>query len=125
MDVSGVGMVDLVAGDLAVEPALRFLRRVDPHRLRVDPLYAPGGAHDAVAMVPSVTGRMGAPPAGRCDREAMMRQGHRDTRIERAQRAHRDAPVAPPATERFEPSTPRTAGPSSSSPPGCRTATTW
>jgi len=63
MGESGIEVLDLVPGDLPVEAALRFLRRVNPTRLREDIFLAPGGAHEAVLLSPSVAGRVG-PPAG-------------------------------------------------------------
>jgi SAM-dependent methyltransferase len=58
MQVGGARVVDLVPGDLPVDRALRLLRRVEPEKMGDDPYYAPGGAHEAVAVHPSVAERM-------------------------------------------------------------------
>jgi SAM-dependent methyltransferase len=50
MGQNATAAVDLVPPDLPASRALRLLRRVDPERLRTDPLYTPGGAHDAMAV---------------------------------------------------------------------------
>jgi SAM-dependent methyltransferase len=84
MDAAGLDVIDLVPGDLAVEPALRFLRRAGGKRLRGDPFHAPGGAHEAVLVRPSVTERLGAVAAGPRDRAGMLRL---------TQQAQRYAPV--------------------------------
>ena len=62
MDTSGARVMDLVPGDLPAERALRFLRRIDPGKVGTDPYTTPGGAHEAVAVDPSVTARMGRSP---------------------------------------------------------------
>jgi SAM-dependent methyltransferase len=58
MRATGAEVVDLVPGDLPVERAYRLARSVEPERL-VDPLYVPGGAHEAVALHRSVAERIG------------------------------------------------------------------
>ena len=68
MDASGAMVVDLVPGDLPADRGLRLLRRVEADRLGSDVYYAPGGAHEAVAVDPALTGRMGRPAAARLDR---------------------------------------------------------
>jgi SAM-dependent methyltransferase len=70
---SNLDVVDLVPGDLAVEPALRFLRRVNPTKLREDRFATPGGAHEAVVLSPSVAALLGVPVDGSRDRGGMMR----------------------------------------------------
>jgi SAM-dependent methyltransferase len=59
MHETGAESVDLVPGDLPADRALRLLRRVDPQRLGDDPLYAPAGGHEAVALRPDLAERMG------------------------------------------------------------------
>ena len=80
MDASGSQVIDLVPGDLPAARALRVLRRVEADRLASDVYYAPGGAHEAVAVDPSVTERMSGPasdsadpPTGRLDRGDLVR----------------------------------------------------
>ena len=73
MDASGVQVLDLVPGDLPADRALRVLRRVEADRLRTDVYYAPGGAHEAVAVDPTVTARMGRHDEGRLDRGDLVR----------------------------------------------------
>jgi SAM-dependent methyltransferase len=58
MDLDGVEVIDLVPGDLPAERALRLLRRVDPARVATDVMYAPGGAHEALTLHPSLVERM-------------------------------------------------------------------
>ena len=58
MEASGAEVVDLVPGDLPIERALRLLRRVQPERLGTDAFYTPGGAHEVVALHPTLTARM-------------------------------------------------------------------
>jgi ubiquinone/menaquinone biosynthesis C-methylase UbiE len=58
MEVGGAQVVDLVPGDLPVDRALRLLRRVKPDQLGTDPYYTPGGAHEVVAVHPSVAERV-------------------------------------------------------------------
>jgi SAM-dependent methyltransferase len=72
MDAVGAQVLDLVPGDLAADRALRLLRRVEPDRLG-DPFYTPGGAHEAVAVDPTVTARAGRPEEAEPDRGAMVR----------------------------------------------------
>jgi SAM-dependent methyltransferase len=60
MQINGVQVVDLVPGDLPVDRALRLLRRIEPQKMGEDPFYAPGGAHEAVAVHRSVAERMSA-----------------------------------------------------------------
>jgi SAM-dependent methyltransferase len=75
MDLDGVEVVDLVPGDLPAERALRLLRRLDARRLVDDVMYAPGGAHEALALHPALVERMGgAGGVVRCDRERMVRR---------------------------------------------------
>ncbi|HET8618881.1 MAG TPA: methyltransferase domain-containing protein [Acidimicrobiales bacterium] len=85
MAASGARVVDLVPADLPAERALRLLRRLDPARVATDPLYSPGGAHEAVALDPSLAGRMHPPPAPPADRGALARL---------TTRAQRHAPAA-------------------------------
>jgi SAM-dependent methyltransferase len=73
MDVSGASVVDLVPGDLPAGRALRLLRRVEADRLATDVYYAPGGAHEAVAVDPALTERMGRPPSARLDRAGLVK----------------------------------------------------
>ena len=70
---SGVELVDLVPADLPAPRALRLLRRVDPERLRSDPLYTPGGAHEAIALRPSLAAHIGGLDGNPADRGALVR----------------------------------------------------
>ena len=72
MDASGAQVLDLVPGDLPADRALRLLRRVEPDRWD-DPLHTPGGAHEALAVDPSVSARAGRPGDAAPDRGAMVR----------------------------------------------------
>lgn len=71
---TGAQVVDLVPGDMAVDRALRLLRRVDPRRQATDPLYTPGGAHEAAVLEPSLVERMGQSGDQALDRYAMVRE---------------------------------------------------
>lgn len=75
MEVTGAGAVDLLPGDLPVERTLGVLRRVDGERLGRDPVYTPGGAHEVVALHPSVASRLGIddPPVEVADRGELVR----------------------------------------------------
>jgi ubiquinone/menaquinone biosynthesis C-methylase UbiE len=60
MAATGAGVVDLVPGDLPPDRLLRLLRRLEPAKVGSDPyLVVPTGAHDAVALHPSVAARIG------------------------------------------------------------------
>jgi SAM-dependent methyltransferase len=87
LEATGAQVVDLVPADLPAERALRLLRRLEPDRLGADPFYSPGGAHEAVALDPSVADRMAGGPAedGPLDRAALVRV---------TLRAQRHAPTA-------------------------------
>jgi SAM-dependent methyltransferase len=78
MAATGAQVVDLVPGDLPAERALAALNRVDPLRLGTDPLYAPGGADEAVVLHPSVAARLEARatevPAGGLRRDELLRR---------------------------------------------------
>ena len=75
MELDGVEVVDLVPGDLPAERALRLLRRVNPEQLTEDIVYAPGGAHEALVLHPSVAERMQVDPREQTDdRHAMVRR---------------------------------------------------
>jgi SAM-dependent methyltransferase len=67
-------VVDLVPGDLPADRTLRLLRRVRPGRTRVDPLHAPGGAHEAVALRPEVAARAGLVAEDGLDRGDLVRR---------------------------------------------------
>jgi len=67
MDAVGAQVLDLVPGDLPADRALRVLRRVEADRLGSDVYYAPGGAHEALAVDPSVTSRMSTTGGGQID----------------------------------------------------------
>jgi SAM-dependent methyltransferase len=56
----GLRVLDLVPSDLPAEQALGLLRRVAPGRFARDWLYAPGGAHQALALEPEVADSIGA-----------------------------------------------------------------
>ncbi len=56
----GLRVLDLVPSDLPAEQALGLLRRVVPERFAREWLYAPGGAHQAVALEPEVAASIGA-----------------------------------------------------------------
>jgi SAM-dependent methyltransferase len=71
MAATGALAVDLVPDDLPAERAFRLLRRVEPGRFAVDPLYAPGGAHEALALDASLAGRMVPAPAAPSGRAAL------------------------------------------------------
>jgi len=60
---AGAEMVDLVPGELPTERALRLVRRVDAEQLTADVMHSPGGAHEAVALHPSLAERLGHRPA--------------------------------------------------------------
>jgi SAM-dependent methyltransferase len=74
MDACELDVVDLVPGDLPADRALRLLRRLRPQRQRDDPLYAPGGAHEAVALRDGLAARAGLVPAGGLDRGDLVRR---------------------------------------------------
>jgi SAM-dependent methyltransferase len=59
MAATGLAVLDLVPAHLPAEPAIRLLRRVAPDRFARAWLYAPGGAHQALALAPSLAGRRG------------------------------------------------------------------
>jgi SAM-dependent methyltransferase len=85
LDGDGLAAVDLVPGDLPADRALRLLRRVDPRRLRSDPLYSPGGANEVVVLEPGLAARLGTP-----GRRALAR----DELVRWSARAQRYAPTA-------------------------------
>jgi SAM-dependent methyltransferase len=70
---TGAEVVDLVPPDLPADRALQLLRRIDQQRLRDDPLHWPGGAHEAVALHPSLAARLPAAEAPD-DRGALARR---------------------------------------------------
>jgi SAM-dependent methyltransferase len=72
MDVAGLDLLDLVPADLAVEPALRLLRRVNPDRLGQEPRVSPGGAGDAVLVRRSLGERMRSTVGGRPGQSAVV-----------------------------------------------------
>jgi SAM-dependent methyltransferase len=87
MEATGVELVDLVPGDLPADRALRLLRRVDPERLAGDPLYTPGGAHEALALHPALASRLAvAPPEAEADGADVADRGDLVRRTVRAQR---------------------------------------
>jgi SAM-dependent methyltransferase len=91
---SGVDVLDLVPGDLAVEPALRLLRRVNPdRRLGPDTTTWPGGAHEAVLIGPATAERMEAVPREPQSRGAMVRLTRRAQRMARGSSGTRVAPA--------------------------------
>ena len=95
MDLEGFQVLDLVPADLPSERALRLLRRVAPERQAGDVVYAPGGAHEAVALHPQVVARMteGAGPTPvPTDRAAMVRATVRAQRYAPLRAAVRVAP---------------------------------
>jgi SAM-dependent methyltransferase len=99
---SGILAVDLVPGDLPAERAYRILRRVSPARLAADPLYSPGGAHEALVLAESLTERMAPLEAVVADRGALARLTMRAQRYAPAATALRLAPnlrVAPQGPE--------------------------
>jgi SAM-dependent methyltransferase len=67
-------VVDLVPGDLPADRALRLLRRLGPVRRRDDPLHAPGGAHEAVAVRAGLAARAGLVPEKGLDRGDLVRR---------------------------------------------------
>lgn len=63
MAATGALVVDLVPGDLPPDRFLRVLRRLEAAKLGTDPyVVLPTGAHEALALHPSVSARLG--PAG-------------------------------------------------------------
>jgi SAM-dependent methyltransferase len=88
----GVLALDLVPGDLPAERAFRLLRRVAPSRLAVDPLYSPGGAHEAAVLAGSLAGRMAPVEPVPTGRGAMARLTRRAQRHAPAATALRLAP---------------------------------
>jgi SAM-dependent methyltransferase len=107
LDAAGLDALDLVPGDLPAERLLRLLRRVDPTRLESDPLYSPGGAHEALAVRTALADRLagrepsgpeegtGTGPAGgvrRLDRLALVRHTVRAQRYAPARTGLRRAP---------------------------------
>jgi SAM-dependent methyltransferase len=74
VDSGGVEAVDLVPGDMPAARALRLLRRVESDRLREDPMYSPGGAHEAVALQPSLAERMDVQGGRTLDRGDLVRE---------------------------------------------------
>lgn len=91
-------IVDLVPGDLPADRALRLLRRVDPARLPRDPLYTPGGAHEALALSAALVARMdGSDGPGRHGSEPAsgdLAWDHRGEAVRRTVTAQRYAPTA-------------------------------
>ena len=94
--------VDLVPGDLPPDRALRLLRRVDPVRLRDDPLHTPGGAHEALALSRALVARMGTAEgvgaSGTWDRGDAVRQTVTAQRYAPTATAVRVAPGLPAAS---------------------------
>jgi SAM-dependent methyltransferase len=90
--VGGALAVDLVPRDLPAERAFRLLRRVTPARLAADPLYSPGGAHEALVLARSLAERMGQAEAAVADRGGMARVTIRAQRHAPAATALRLAP---------------------------------
>jgi SAM-dependent methyltransferase len=88
----GALAVDLVPGDLPAERAFRLLRRVTPTRLAVDPLYSPGGAHEALVLAGSLAERMGPVEPVVADRGVLARATMRAQRYAPAATALRLAP---------------------------------
>ena len=88
----GALAVDLVPGDLPAERAFRLLRRVMPVRLGVDPLYSPGGAHEALVLAGSLAERMGPVEPVVADRGVLARATMRAQRYAPAATALRLAP---------------------------------
>lgn len=94
MEASGAEVVDLVPGDISATRALTVLRRLDLERLDRDPIYAPGGAHEAVALDPAVAQRMGVPEGGESlARGRLMRRTITAQRYAPTKRAVRVAPT--------------------------------
>ena len=89
---SGAEVVDLVPGDLPTRRALRLLRRVDLGRLRQDPMYSPGGAHEAVALHPGVAERLDVAGGRSHDRRELVLE---TVRAQRHAPARSDVRVAP------------------------------
>ena len=87
MAATGALVVDLVPGDLPADRLLRLLRRVEPAKLGTDPYLTPAGAHEAVALHPSVTGRIGWAPDDLADLD-------RGDMVRRTLLAQRYAPTA-------------------------------
>jgi SAM-dependent methyltransferase len=100
MQHSGADVVDLVPGDLPVERALRLLRWVDPERIHDDPLYAPGGAHEAVAVRRSLAEKLGLAGGESVERGTLRRRTIRAERYAPTSTVLRVAPKlrAMPAT---------------------------
>jgi SAM-dependent methyltransferase len=95
MHGTGADVVDLVPPDLPVDRAMQVLRRVDQQRLHEDPLYAPGGAHEALALHRSLVARLdggAASAAPAADRGAMVRQSVRAQQHAQARPEQRLAP---------------------------------
>ena len=74
MQTADLDVVDLVPADLPADRALRLLRRLHPERQRDDPLYTPGGAHEAVAVRAGLAARAGLVPEGGLDRGDLVRR---------------------------------------------------
>ncbi len=73
MDASGAQVLDLVPGDLPAHRALRVLRRVEADKLGTDVYHAPGGAHEALAVDPTVSDRLGGVAPSHDDRGDLVR----------------------------------------------------
>lgn len=87
MTATGLAVVDLVPGDLPSDRALQMLRWTEPGKLVDDPLYAPGGTQEALAVHRSVAERM------RLDTEPNgNRLGHYDM-VRTTVKAQRHAPL--------------------------------
>jgi len=84
--------LDLVPGDLPAERAFRLLRRVAPARLATDPLYSPGGAHEALVLAGPLARRMAPVDPAAADRGALARLTLRAQRYAPAATALRRAP---------------------------------
>jgi SAM-dependent methyltransferase len=94
MATAGLDVLDLVPGDLEVEPALRLLRRVNPDRpLGPDTTAWPGGAHAALLIGPATVERMAAIPSEPQSRAAMVRLTRRAQRMARGSFGIRVAPA--------------------------------
>jgi SAM-dependent methyltransferase len=74
MQAGALDVVDLVPADLPADRALRLLRRLRPERQRDDPLYTPGGAHEAVAVRAGLAARAGLVPDSGLDRGDLVRR---------------------------------------------------
>jgi SAM-dependent methyltransferase len=80
MEAEGVGVVDVIPGNLSVDRWLRLLRRLDVPTIGTDRSKHPGGADELIALHPGVAERMGVGGDETLDRGTLARQTTRAQR---------------------------------------------